>query len=246
VGRPDPPEGSGLRGWLDRPWLSADPGRLSWGLAALRGLGLEGPGRLLVSARPVRRSSRPSGVRPTSRSTGRSRPKALLALSRPFRDMSPQPRTAPPSPPAEAGARASRDASSPGLSCPTTHAGAVTPLEGSGSPRHRAPRPRFGYLLRDLPHRPPDAEAPERPWASPFKAFSSCARGAPLGVLALLTLPESLHRSRGNVSGPSRLQGFVPATSSCCHPATEVARPSMPSWASPLQSVLPPRPGYRF
>jgi hypothetical protein len=36
---------------------------------------------------------RPLGVRSTSRSTGRSRPKALLALSRPFRDMSPQPRT---------------------------------------------------------------------------------------------------------------------------------------------------------
>lgn len=35
---------------------------------------------------------------------------------------------------------------------------------------------------------PADAEAPERPWTSPFKAFSSRAVGSPLGVPALLTL----------------------------------------------------------
>jgi hypothetical protein len=44
-------------------------------------------------------------------------------------------------------------ASSPGLPCPTTHAGPVTLLQGGGSPRHRAPRPRFGYLPRGLHHR---------------------------------------------------------------------------------------------
>jgi hypothetical protein len=215
-------------------------------LAALRGLGLEGPGRLWVSARPVRRSSRPSGVRPTSLPTGRSRPKALLALLRPFRDMSPQPRTAPSSLSAEADARASLRCFLSWAFVPYDTCWSVTLLLGGGSPRHRAPRPRFGYLPRGLPHRPPDAEAPERPWALPFKAFSSFARGAPLGVLALLTLPVLRPGSRGNQGCSSRLQGFVPATSSCCRQATEVAWPSIPSWASPLQSVLPTRPGYRL
>jgi hypothetical protein len=49
--------------------------------------------------------------------------------------------------------RAVGDASSPGLSCPTTHAGPATLLWGSGSPRHRAPRPRFGYLPRGIHRR---------------------------------------------------------------------------------------------
>ena len=39
----------------------ADPGRLSWGFAALRGLRLEGPERIWVPARPVRRLATPFG-----------------------------------------------------------------------------------------------------------------------------------------------------------------------------------------
>jgi hypothetical protein len=47
-------------------------------------------------------------------------------------------------------------------------------LSGDGSPRRRVPPARFGYLLGGLP--PPilpARKAPERPWASPFKAFPS-------------------------------------------------------------------------
>jgi len=51
---------------------------------------------------------------------------------------------------------------------------------------------------------------------------------------------------RGGRHGSGRLQGLVPATSSCSHRHPEGSRPSRPSWASPLQSVLPIRPGYRL
>jgi len=48
----------------------------------------------------------------------------------------------------------SRDAASPGLSCPTTHSGPADPLEWSnGSLRCRVPRAGFGYPLRDVHHR---------------------------------------------------------------------------------------------
>ena len=43
-----------------------------------------------------------------------------------------------------------------------------------------------------------------------------------------------------------RLQGLIPATSSCCRQPPEGDRPSIPSWVSPLQSLLPIRPGYRL
>jgi hypothetical protein len=53
--------------------------------------------------------------------------------------------------------------------------------------------------------------------------------------------------SRGSWDGSGRLQGLVPATSPCCHRTfPRERRPSMPSWASPLQSLLPIRPGDRL
>lgn len=51
---------------------------------------------------------------------------------------------------------------------------------------------------------------------------------------------------RGRGLSDGRLQGLVPATSSCCHRVTEATRPSMPSRASPLQSFRPIRPGDRL
>jgi hypothetical protein len=51
---------------------------------------------------------------------------------------------------------------------------------------------------------------------------------------------------RGGRYGSGRLQGLVPATSSCSHRNPEGNRPSRPSWALPLQSLLPIRPGHRL
>jgi len=74
-----------------------------------------------------------------------------------------------PGPPKES---SSDDASSPGLSRPSTHAGSAVRLRGASGPT--AGRGRFGYLLHGRDLRPSgNLAAPERPRASPFKAFSS-------------------------------------------------------------------------
>jgi hypothetical protein len=90
--------------------------------------------------RPTRAAFlRPAGVRPTSRSTDRSRPRPSLRFSAPSETclLSPAPR--------------------PRARCflswafvPYDTCWSVTQLLDSGSPRRRAPRPRFGYLRRDL------------------------------------------------------------------------------------------------
>jgi len=69
--------------------------------------------------------------------------------------------------------------------------------------------------------------------------------GAPLGVPALLTLPTA-RPPRGERERNGRLQGLIPATSSCCRQPPEGDQPSIPSWALPLQSLLPIRPGHRL
>jgi hypothetical protein len=131
-----------------------DPCGLPWSLAALRG---REPGRLrtvIGSARPVRRfdalrvvlfraSPRPKpGVGP---------PCAFLLLRRrviaaPHRSVAPRTRGS--------AVDSSRNAASPGLSCPTTRSRTGGPaFVGSGSLHHRVPRARFEYLLRGVHHR---------------------------------------------------------------------------------------------
>jgi hypothetical protein len=94
--------------------------------------------------------------------------------------------------------------------------GTADPLGMAGSPApDRVPRPRFLHLLRGVHHRPSRRpKAPERPWASPFKAFSSRPMGAPLGVPALVPFPASVRRSPWGADGRGRLQGLVPGASS--------------------------------
>jgi hypothetical protein len=125
---------------------------------------------------------------------------------------------------------------------------------GSADPPERGrrfpppPRTTCGVWLPPSRHPPPNLparEAPERPWASHFKVFPSYASGAPLGARALLTLPAA-RAPRGETSGSGRLQGLVPATSPCCRRLPEGNRPSIPSCAFPLQSLLPIRPGPRL
>ena len=102
------------------------------------------------SARPVRRSRRPSGPHLRDHPDGRSRREALLALSRPSRDVSSKPRKAPALAGQPKPTRAlSRNAASPGLSFPTTHAGQLDPHSRVAvARRHRVPRPGFGYPPR--------------------------------------------------------------------------------------------------
>jgi len=177
---------------------------------------------------------RPAGVRPTSRSIGRSRPKALLALLRPFRDMSPQPRTALLAMLPLLGFRALRH-----MLVRRLCVGAAGP---PATARHvRGLATSLAAFITD----PPDAEAPERPWALPSKAFSSCARGAPLGVLALLTLLAlpwmPFPRERQQPEPPTGLRAcdeFVLSPSDRSRPTVDAFLSFSPSERSPHTTGL--------
>jgi hypothetical protein len=98
----------------------------------------------------------------------------------------------------------SDDASSPGLSLPTTRTGTADPRDG----RESRSRPRAACevsdLLRGVHHRPSRRpKAPERPWDSPSKAFPSHAVGAPLGVPALVPLRAVRHSREGGRKAPA-------------------------------------------
>jgi hypothetical protein len=182
--------------------------------------------------RPTRAAfRRPSGGRLPSVPTGRSRAEALLALSCPSRDVSPQPRTARSYKPAEAG---SRTAAQCCLSW------AFVPYDTLSDRRTR-------MKTAD----PSAAACRVRGLATPFAAYTTSptdARsvGASMGfALQGVLLARERCPSRGpcppDVPAPpptspkgggrsgGRLQGLVPATSSCCRRATEAARPPMPS-----------------
>jgi hypothetical protein len=118
-------------------------------------------------------------------------------------------------------------------------------MKGDGSLRHRVPRPGFGYPPRGIHHRSSRRAKRRsvhglRPTRRSPRHERCPSRGpCPPDVVGDL-LP------RGERSASDRLQGFVPVPSPCCRRAPERTRPSMPSWASTLQSVLPTRPGHRF
>jgi hypothetical protein len=86
---------------------------------------------------------------------------------------------------------------------------------------------------------PADACASERPWASPFKVFPS-SQSVPLSR----PLPSCHYRfwrstPKSPTLSPGRLQGLVPATNPFSHQNHEWFQPSIPSWGSTLQSLLP-------
>jgi hypothetical protein len=191
----------------------------------------------------------PRGVlTPSGHSRSRREPAHCCAnppsmhLPIPFRGPSQHPRTDP-------GARrlrSSDDASFPGLSCPSTHAGAADPFRAGFHPR-AVPRPRFGYLPRGVHHRPSGSlAAPERPRAFLFEAFSSRRSDSLPEAHALLPLRASIRLAPIGACGRDRLQGLDPDESSFwpSHPCGRDA--SMPPWGSSLQSVLLLRPCERF
>jgi hypothetical protein len=137
-------------------------------------------------------------------------------------------------------------AASPELSCPTTLAGAAASLQWAADPSAAAGHVRgLDTPLAAFTASPPDAEASERPWASPSKAFPSLASAPPLGAAALLMLP-SPRPSRRRSRRCGHLQGLPPAASPCSRRMARATRPSMPSWDFPLQSSLPILSGARF
>jgi hypothetical protein len=165
--------------------------------------------------------------------------------------------------PADPWAGSSDRASSPGLSCPTTHSRET----GACRPRFQ-PRP-WGTVSevwlppsRSPPASLPAREAPERPWASPFRAPSPCAARAPLGVAALLALsapaphrgvhtgarsPPGLCSRHGSVPSSvlvrptvAALLGFTPSERSL-HPSGRVALVARPPLPSRIRADVPAR-----
>jgi hypothetical protein len=135
-------------------------------------------------------------------------------------------------------------APSPELACPTARSRGGGPVcRPRLPPRTRAESGVWLPPSRRTPPSLPAREAPERPWASPFKAFSS-SRQAPLsGALPSWRCHGRSHRGvrlhaadfRASISRRARSVVGLRRT-----------RPSMPSWDSPLQSLLPIRSGMRF
>jgi hypothetical protein len=221
------------------------PCGLSWGCVALRGLGSGGPGRTWVPPAPCGVSTPVGGsCSGTSHAAeaGAGPPCAFVPLQRPVPRTPHRGVAAPTRRPGDP----PRDAASRGLSFPTTRTRSAVPHEGGGSLRRRVPRPRFGYLLRGV-HRRPCRRSRRRSVHGilPSRLRSSRTMGAPLGVPALLTLPAARFPGRKRTR-PAAFRASFPRRVRARHRVPEGTRPPMPSWASPLQSIPPIRPGHRF
>jgi hypothetical protein len=171
---------------------------------------------------------------------GRSRRGALPALSRPFRGIRRSP------------ARFRRPVGR--LVEPCFLSWAFGPYDTVSASRrvptavppaaHRS-RAGFGYPLRDLAESPAGARSAGASMGFPLQGVLPVAADAPLGAPALLALPapaphREVHANARPTSGLRSRHGFVRSPIPCG------TGPSMPSWGSPLQSVLPTPPGARF
>jgi hypothetical protein len=169
------------------------------------------------STQPVRRSNRPSGIPRMHRPASRSCRAALHGLALPcrvhHRDPAPSRRPAP-----EGDDRHGRRRFLSWTFVALRHSlGPVDP-SSSADPSTGAYRVRgLATPCATSTTDPPDTFVSERPWASPFKAFSSIAIGAPLGALAFLALPAAPAPPEEGQARRGRLQGLSPATSSFCH-----------------------------
>lgn len=109
----------------------------------------------------------------------------------------------------------SDNASSPGLSCPTTHSGFADPLDGGGSLRHRVPRAGFGYPLRDLHREACRCRSIGASLGFALQGVLLDTMGTPFGARALLTLPQPVDLPGGGTDR-GRLQGLVPVPNAFC------------------------------
>jgi len=185
---------------------------LSWGRAAIRGHSTYLVRARMGCARPARRFDALRARRGRRSRTGLRRTGAPPSLSLPYRGPSQHPRTVPPGEPAGRtmlpllGFRALRHMT-----------GRRTRVWTRVPPPARVPRPGFLDPPRGFHRRPSRRpKAPKRPWASPFKAFSSRPVGAPLGAHALVPLSASIRHAPMGADGRGLLQGLVPGASSFC------------------------------
>jgi hypothetical protein len=135
------------------------------------------------------------------------------------------------------------DASSPGLLDPSTRAETADPSPRGFGPRG-VPRPRFGYLPRGV-HRRPSRRlaAPKRPWASPFKAFSS-SRWVPLSrPLPSCRSPRRFAAPPWGRADAGAFRASFPVSSSCCGRTPEGTRrvDAFLGFSRPERSLPPSR-----
>jgi hypothetical protein len=139
-----------------------------------------------------------------------------------------------------------RDAASPGVMCPTTQSrtggSAYMGVDPSTTACHvRGLATSFAASTTG----PTGARGAGASMGFALQGFPLVARGTPLGALALLTLPptpppKGVECARPPTGPRSRDESVLPPN------PPKGKRPSMPSWASPLQSFPPIRPGDRL
>jgi hypothetical protein len=184
-----------------------------------------------------------SSSEPSARPVGRA--KALHVLSRLFRDMSLQPRTAAQSHQPKPATSTSRDAASPGLCCPTTQSRTGGPAYKAANPSATACHVRgLGTSFAASTTDPPGARsagasmgfAPQGvplvrewcPFRGPCPPDVACRRARP---------PR-----REEWAGRGRLQGLLPATSPCCRSTTHEERRTVDAFSGFAPTELPPHP----
>lgn len=124
-----------------------------------------------------------------------------------------------------------RNASSPGLSCPTTHSRTGRSASVTADPSAAACHVRgLDTPFAAYTTSPTDARSVGASMGFALQGVllvrERCPSRGPCPPDVSALRPTS-PRGRGLSDG--RLQGLVPATSSCCHRAAEATRPSMPS-----------------
>ena len=133
------------------------------------------------------------------------------------------------------------DTSSPGLFLPYD----TLPSRGIRLPvadpsATAMPRAGFGYPLRGYYLRPCRRLRVGASMGFTLQGLPFVAIGSPLGARTLLPLPTASAKSRGTLLPQrGRLQGLAPATNPCSRQDHEWSWPSIPSWVSALQSLLP-------
>jgi hypothetical protein len=225
-----------LEAWGDRSSSPrGGPNALSWGSAALQGLASRRFRADIGSARPVRRFHALRVITGLDVRTAEAARGPSCAFAPLQRSIAAGPhRTAGPCGSAD-------DASSPELPCPATHSRAGGPVRAArprAAPCHvRGLATPFAASTAD----PTDARGVGAPLGFALQGFARVGR-APLGALAVLTFLRD--------TPPLREARRRPPSRRCSRrePWTRALAGSSPrpSWACPLRSLHPLRPGRRL
>lgn len=185
---------------------------LSWSFTALRGHSPDSARTAFGPVRPARRFDAlrvfAEAVLPCQLSLDGGPPCASALLQRSI--------TAPPHRPAGPKTGTSDDASSPGLSCPSTHPGLADPFSAERPAPQRVASEVSVPPSRRTPPSLPRLATSERPWASPFKAFSSSRWVSLSGSLPSCRSSRRFAAPPWGAGGRERLQGLLPGSSSFC------------------------------